>query len=150
MYDSQINASEMLWSQTSSGVQPPHNSLGVKSPPSKSLEKKFMKSLYFLRAMPYYGCESQPQRKWKMPKYYIQSGKFKTVIDRNDAETAVLDAFRLLESQPVESLGCLARASEHGFIGTSDPCMDDDFIFETVDLLEKTGLIGRFKPQDWA
>jgi len=81
-----------------------------------------------------------------MPKFYIRSGDFQTVLDRENSDTAAFDGIKSLEYKPVKRLSGITIVSEVGF---SEVANDGDFVYNTVDLLEDTGLLGIFKPKDW-
>ena len=81
-----------------------------------------------------------------MPKFYVRSGDFKIVLDRTDSDTAALDGVKSLETNPVKRLSGITIVSEHGFSKVSN---DDDFVYNTLELLEDAGLLDKFKPKDW-
>lgn len=81
-----------------------------------------------------------------MPKFYVRSGDLQTVLDRPDCDAAALDGIKSLEQNPVKRLSGITIVSEHGF---SKIANEDDLVYNTLDLLEDTGLLGTFKPGDW-
>lgn len=85
-----------------------------------------------------------------MPKFYIKSGDFQTILDRPDSDTAALDSIKdgikFLELNPVKKLSAITIVSEHGF---STVINEDDYVYNTIGLLEDTDLLGIFKPEDW-
>lgn len=81
-----------------------------------------------------------------MPKFYVRSGEFQTVLDRQDSDVAALDGIKSLELNPVRRLSGITIVSEHGF---SKVANEDDLVYNTVDLLEDAGLLGTFKPGNW-
>ena len=77
-----------------------------------------------------------------MPKYYVNAGELRKIMDRPDPETAAVDAFRTLETDPVDSLNSITVVSEEGFDSTSG----DDLGFITMELLEQSDQLGLYKP----
>jgi hypothetical protein len=80
-----------------------------------------------------------------MAKYYVSSGDFKLVIERNSHKQAAVDAFKQLTHKPVDSLGSVVMVSETGFNSNSD----DDFYFSTIEILEQSDQLGNYKSKEW-
>ena len=80
-----------------------------------------------------------------MAKYYVTSGEFKQIIDRPSPKKAAIDAFKMLENNPVSSLGTIVMVSEIGFNSDND----DDFYFSTIEILEQSDQLGNYKSDDW-
>jgi hypothetical protein len=78
-----------------------------------------------------------------MPKYYIDAGEFRTVIDSPDHNIAAVKAFELLENQPVRSLRSITIVSEKGFNSANE----NDWYFSTLELLEQSNQIRNYKPE---
>lgn len=72
-----------------------------------------------------------------MPKYYVSSGDLRIVIDRENADIASIDAFKLAINgdNPPQSFGTLTKISEAGF----DSDLDDDLFSLTERIMEKAG-----------
>jgi len=77
-----------------------------------------------------------------MPKYYVDAGEFRKVIDEVDPKTAAIEAFRTLEENPVPSLSSVTVVSEEGF----DTNSENDWCFSTMDILEQSDQLGQYKP----
>lgn len=76
-----------------------------------------------------------------MPKYYVESGDLKKIIDRANPEIAAIDTFRTLAETPVETLNSTTIVSEEGFDSNSD----NDWLFSTIEILEQSNQIGNYK-----
>jgi hypothetical protein len=79
-----------------------------------------------------------------MPKYYVDAGDLRKVIDRPDPKTAAIDSFRTLEDNPVSSLNSVTIVSEEGF----DADNENDWCFTTVEILEQSDQIGYYKSEE--
>ena len=77
-----------------------------------------------------------------MPKYYVDAGEFRKVIDGTDPKIAAVEAFRSLENNPVPSLRSITIVSEIGF----DANNENDWWLSTMDLLEQSDQLGQYKP----
>ncbi|MFY4731151.1 hypothetical protein [Nitrospira sp. BLG_2] len=77
-----------------------------------------------------------------MPKYYVDAGDFRKVIDGADPKNAAVEAFRTLENNPVPTLSSITVVSETGY----DTNNDNDWCFSTMDLLEQSDQLGNYKP----
>lgn len=77
-----------------------------------------------------------------MPKYYVDAGDFRKVIDATDPKIAAIEAFRTLEDNPVKSLSSFTIVSEEGF----DTNSGDELCFSTLELLEQSDQWGQYKP----
>ena len=80
-----------------------------------------------------------------MPKYYISSGDFQKVLSSPDHTTAAYDAFNKLKEDSPKNLGLITIVSEHGF----DSCVDEDYCFSTLHLLEDTDQLQNYKLDNW-
>lgn len=78
-----------------------------------------------------------------MAKYYISTGEFKCVLDRQNQKIAAVDAFKILNNA---DLGVITMVSEHGFESEAD----DNIYFHTINLLEESGQIENYINQDWS
>jgi hypothetical protein len=77
-----------------------------------------------------------------MPKYYVDAGEFKKIIDRQNPKIAAIEAFRTLEENPVSALDSVTIVSEEGF----DTNNENDWCFFTMELLEQSDQLGPYKP----
>ncbi len=77
-----------------------------------------------------------------MPKYYVDAGKFRKVIDADDPTTAAIEAFRTLEENPVSALRSFIIVSEEGF----DTNNENDWCLATMDILEQSDQLRQYKP----
>ena len=77
-----------------------------------------------------------------MPKYYVDAGEFRKIIDCEDPKIAALKAFKTLEKNPVSSLNSITIVSEEGF----DTNNENDWGFSTMELLEQSDQLGPYKP----
>jgi hypothetical protein len=78
-----------------------------------------------------------------MPKYYVDAGDLRKIVDRNTPEEAAIEVFKSLDSNPVPCLNRVTIVSEEGFDSTSD----EDWAFLTIDLLEQSNQIANYKPE---
>ncbi len=76
-----------------------------------------------------------------MPKYYVDAGDLKKIVDAITPTNAAVIAFKTLEAQPVPSLRNVTIVSEEGF----DSVSSDDLCFSTIELLEQSDQIGFYK-----
>jgi hypothetical protein len=76
-----------------------------------------------------------------MPKYYVDAGDFRKIIDEKTPTNAAIEAFRTLESNPVPSLSSITIVSEIGFDSNSE----DDWCMSTMEILEQSDQLGRYK-----
>lgn len=77
-----------------------------------------------------------------MPKYYVDAGEFKKIIDRKSPKIAAVEAFRYLENNPVDKLCSITIVSEQGF----DANNENDWCFSTMELLEQSDQLTNYKP----
>lgn len=77
-----------------------------------------------------------------MPKYYVDAGEFRKIIDETDPTKAAIEAFRTLENNPTRTLSSITIVSEEGF----DTNNENDWCFPTMDLLEQSDQWGQYKP----
>ena len=77
-----------------------------------------------------------------MPKYYVDAGEFRKIIDRETPKIAAVEAFRSLENNPVSALCSITIVSEEGF----DTNNENDWCFSTMELLEQSDQLGPYKP----
>ena len=77
-----------------------------------------------------------------MPKYYVNAGQFKKIIDHQNPQIAAIEAFRTLEDDPVPAINSITIVSEEGF----DSNNENDWCFLTMELLEQSDQINSYKP----
>jgi hypothetical protein len=71
-----------------------------------------------------------------MPKFYIDSGEFKTILTAENHKDAAVKAFKKLENNPVNFLNSLTQVSEKGF----DSNCPKDMWYATNHILRLAGL----------
>ena len=76
-----------------------------------------------------------------MPKYYVDSGDLRQIIDRTSPKIAAIDSFKTLAINPVQTLNSITIVSEEGF----DCDSDNDWFFSTMEILEQSDQIGNYK-----
>lgn len=77
-----------------------------------------------------------------MPKYYVDAGELRKIIDEADPTKAAIEAFKTLENDPVSSLRSITIVSESGF----DSNNENDWCLSTMDILEQSDQLGNYKP----
>lgn len=77
-----------------------------------------------------------------MPKFYVDAGEFRKIIDSNDPKNAAVEAFKTLEENPTSTLSSVTVVSEEGF----DSNNENDWCFSTMDLLEQSDQLAQYKP----
>jgi hypothetical protein len=75
-----------------------------------------------------------------MPKYYVDAG-FQKVITADSPELAAIHAFQKLNKKTLNSITIV---SETGF-----DTNNEDWFFNTIDILEKSGQLENYKSKDW-
>jgi hypothetical protein len=76
-----------------------------------------------------------------MPKYYVDAGEFRKIIEEKTPTNAAIEAFRALENNPVRTLSSITVVSELGFDANSE----DDWCMSTMEILEQSDQLGRYK-----
>jgi hypothetical protein len=77
-----------------------------------------------------------------MPKFYVDAGEFRKIIDAADPKLAAVEAFRTLEDNPVRTLSSITIVSEEGF----DTDSENDLCISTMEILEQSDQWGQYKP----
>lgn len=75
-----------------------------------------------------------------MPKYYVDAG-FQKIIEADSPEDAAIKAFQELKHPTLNSVTVV---SETGF-----DSINEDWFFNTIDILEKSGQLENYKSKDW-
>lgn len=78
-----------------------------------------------------------------MPKYYVESGDLKKIINAHSHKLAAINAFKTIDSS-TKKLGKLTFVGEQGFTNHKE-----DIYLSTSFLLEESKLIENFKIKDW-
>lgn len=75
-------------------------------------------------------------------KYYVATGSFNNVIIADDPESAAIESFKTKLKE--KEVGSITQVNEIGFESNNH---DDNYIFNTQDLIEKAGL--NYKSSEW-